>query len=188
MLKQKVSLSTLIDGKEITDREVSRYMSLILQLRDLLMNTIMEFEEELKVAGLCKFEIAKNLNIIYNKVKNLPICDFREFKRDEIIAFGADGEFLENFIKKMWGFQKKKRYITTEIGHNMGDKVWTIYDNEPVQCEVKQVVIYTIIPDTGYKDIEDKSYYLLKVLDKDIVLQRGEENIYDEKEKIVIGG
>lgn len=178
--------SVLSENDNITKKELFTYLSMLLQLDSLTYNITKEFEEKLKNCSLFKQEIKKNINVIYEKLKKTPKCRWGDFTDEEVIAFGDDGEVIELVFKRLFGLEKGKN-VCVVPQHAVGDKVWTIYNDQPTLSVIDSIEIKISI--TSSVGAEDNSYYCLEVLDPKlkrtgVVLHRGESDVHKSKKKL----
>lgn len=169
----------------VSDQEYFVYMSMLLQLDDLMRNITIEFEEKLNIGGLYKFDIKKNIKSIYDKLKANPKCKWESLSNDMINAFGEDGEVIEDIFKRLFGLKKGKT-VCFVPQFRVGDKVWTMNNDKPTLCKVLSVEIQV----SYLEDKEvDNSYYQLEILDKKnkptgVYIQKGERDIYKHEKEL----
>lgn len=165
---------------------VNKLLRLLMHLDSVMSNAIFDLNKELEKGKLVRQEIKQNLKEIRRKMKTNIKGDWGILEKDE--------DFYNNFVDNAEKFENlcynffrlgTGMNINVEITYPIGSIVWAKLPDEVVSCKVKRVEIQMVINDNSGK-IEDKSYYVLVVLNKDNketnrIIYCGEEGLYKHK-------
>jgi hypothetical protein len=179
------NLSKIISPNADSEK-ISKLLRMLMHLDSVMSNAIFDLNNELKGGKVLRQEIKQNLNAIRKKLKTNVKGDWSILEKDE--------EFYSNYILNAERFENlcynyfrlgDSMNVNIQISHHIGKQVWTYKDNELVPCLVKRVEIQMVVKDNSGK-LEDKSYYVLSVLNKDNkevgeYIYRGEEDVYKHK-------
>lgn len=183
------NLKELINGTKGDAIRIDRFLRLLMHLDSVMCNAVFDLNEELKNGKLLRQEIKHNIKEIRRKLKTNLKGDWVKLESYE----GFTDEFYNNakkFEHICYNFFRlgEGMNVNVEISHPIGSIVWAKLPDEVVSCKVKRVEIQMVVNDNSGK-IEDKSYYVLVVLNKDNketnrIIYCGAESLYKHKKDI----
>ncbi len=169
-------------GSETDLQTINKLLRMLLQLDSVMCNAIFDLNKELKGGNVLRQEIKKNINEIRKKLKTNVKGDWDKL----------DSDFVDNFVENAERFEQmcynffrlgEGMFISIPLKFKTNDKVWTMREGKETLCIVKSVEINMIAKE---EILEDKSFYVLQVLDKNgkettEIIHVGEEEIFAHK-------
>lgn len=169
-------------GENYDRLKLHRYLVLLLHLDTAMTNVMSSLTDELKIRGLFRFDIKKQIRIIQERLKTNPKNQWETIPEENVDNFCHDTEMFEDMCLRFTGLINGYSIVAAPV-FGCGDRIWTRDDrSQPILCQVEAIKIDMEV--TAEKGLKDTSYYVLRRLTtktmkptKDI-FHRSEEQVY----------